>query len=132
MTTSNGEQTIATLNNLNMNGSILESSTEHLLNIHTATITYDDTALISAANLSTITLYDGTDGEAVTFTMVTGTPSGTQFQQITNSDTTATNLPIPYQEFSDNAFELFPMVSATTVNFSVVAIEGKDTISSTC
>jgi len=43
-------------------------------------------------------------------------------------DTTATNLPITYQDFSDIPFGLFPTVSATTIKFSVVAIEGKDTV----
>jgi len=43
-------------------------------------------------------------------------------------DTTATNFPITYQEFLEGAFEPFPMLSSATVKFSVVAIEGTDTI----
>jgi len=43
-------------------------------------------------------------------------------------DTTTTNFPISYQDFYEGAFESFPTVSAATVKFSVVAIEGKDTI----
>ena len=43
-------------------------------------------------------------------------------------DTTETNFPISYQEFYAGVFESFPTVSAATVKFSVVAIEGTDTI----
>ena len=43
-------------------------------------------------------------------------------------DTTSTSVPITYQEFLENVFELFPMLPGATVKFSVIATDGKDTV----
>jgi hypothetical protein len=43
-------------------------------------------------------------------------------------DTTSTSVPITYQEFVDNVFEPFPMLPRVTVQFSMVATDGIDTV----
>jgi hypothetical protein len=43
-------------------------------------------------------------------------------------DTTDTSVPITYQEFLENVFELFPMLPRVTVKFTVVATDGIDTV----
>ena len=43
-------------------------------------------------------------------------------------DTTVTTLPLTYQEFLENVFEPFPMLSGVTVKFSVSATDGIDTV----
>jgi hypothetical protein len=43
-------------------------------------------------------------------------------------DTTDTSYAITYQEFADNAFELFPMLPRVTVKFSMEATDGIDTV----
>jgi len=43
-------------------------------------------------------------------------------------DTTVTTLPLTYEEFLENVFEPFPMLSGVTVKFSVIATDGIDTV----
>ena len=43
-------------------------------------------------------------------------------------DTTSTSVPITYQEFAENAFEPFPMLPRVTVQFSMEATDGIDTV----
>jgi len=43
-------------------------------------------------------------------------------------DTTSTSVPITYQEFADNAFEPFPMLPRVTIQFSMEATDGIDTV----
>jgi len=43
-------------------------------------------------------------------------------------DTTSISVPITYEEFVENVFELFPMLPGATVKFSVVATDGIDTV----
>ena len=43
-------------------------------------------------------------------------------------DTTSTSVPITYQEFLENVFEPFPMLPRVTVQFSMEATDGIDTI----
>ncbi len=43
-------------------------------------------------------------------------------------DTTVTTLPLTYEEFLENVFEPFPMLSGVTVKFSVSATDGIDTV----
>jgi hypothetical protein len=43
-------------------------------------------------------------------------------------DTTSTSVPITYQEFLENVFEPFPMLPRVTVQFSMVATDGIDTV----
>jgi len=43
-------------------------------------------------------------------------------------DTTSTSIPITYQEFVENVFEPFPMLPRVTVQFSMEATDGIDTI----
>jgi len=43
-------------------------------------------------------------------------------------DTTSTSIPITYQEFLENVFEPFPMLPRVTVQFSMEATDGIDTV----
>ncbi|HIE78547.1 MAG TPA: tandem-95 repeat protein, partial [Candidatus Thioglobus sp.] len=43
-------------------------------------------------------------------------------------DTTSTSIPITYQEFVENVFEPFPMLPRVTVQFSMEATDGIDTV----
>jgi hypothetical protein len=43
-------------------------------------------------------------------------------------DTTSTSIPITYQEFVENVFEPFPMLPRVTVQFSMKATDGIDTV----
>ncbi|MBT3675241.1 MAG: T9SS type A sorting domain-containing protein [Candidatus Marinimicrobia bacterium] len=43
-------------------------------------------------------------------------------------DTTSTSVQITYEEFLENVFEPFPMLSGVTVKFSVIATDGIDTV----
>ena len=43
-------------------------------------------------------------------------------------DTTSTSVPITYQEFAENAFEPFPMLPRVTIQFSMEATDGIDTV----
>ena len=43
-------------------------------------------------------------------------------------DTTSTSVPITYQEFLENVFEPFPMLPRVTIQFSMKATDGIDTV----
>jgi uncharacterized protein YeeX (DUF496 family) len=92
----NVNQTIATLNNLNMNGTISKSSTEHLLNVHTAQIVYE-TTLNQDANGSFFKLYDAISGNQIKFSIIFTGTAGVDGDTITflkglNTEATVVNL----------------------------------------
>jgi len=65
------------------------------------------------------------DGETINYLLYAGTGASPKEEVY---DTTSTSLPIPYQEFLQKTFEQIPMLSRATVQFSVSATDGIDTV----
>ena len=90
-----------------------------------------DTINITQTNLNDIyTLKwgastDTADGELITYLIYAGTGISPKEQIY---DTTITSLLIPYQEFLQKTFEQIPILPRATVNFSVSATDGMDTV----
>ncbi len=90
-----------------------------------------DTINITQTNLNDIyilkwgTSTDTADGESITYLIYAGTGISPKEQIY---DTTITSLLIPYQEFLQKTFEQIPILPRATVNFSVSATDGIDTV----
>lgn len=92
MSSSNGLQTIATINNLNMEGEFNNTSIRQFKNLNTCEITYNKTNLNDGTveTQKNIKIYDGIFEELYTFTPTQSVIDSTDFIQ--NSSTTPQNL----------------------------------------